>query len=133
MRWSTQALRTVIKAPLCSLGLPMRKQTKYRSIQTEVDGKKFASKFEAERYRELKLLESAGQISGLELQPRFPLRVEGVLIATYVADFGYIDADGKKVVEDVKGFKTPEYRMKRKLFEVCYRPLTVTEIRRSSR
>jgi hypothetical protein len=113
--------------------LPTRTQTKYRAVRTEVDGRSFASKFEAERYGQLKQLASAGQISELELQPRFPLRVEGVHVATYVADFSYIDVNTSKVIEDVKGFRTREYSMKRRLFEALYRPLTITEITRKKK
>ena len=46
---------------------------KYRNIKTEVDGIKFDSKREAQRYQELKLLEKGGVISNLELQPKFEL------------------------------------------------------------
>jgi hypothetical protein len=46
---------------------------KYRAISETVDGHKFPSKAEARRYRELKLLQAAGKIRGLELQPVFKL------------------------------------------------------------
>lgn len=75
---------------------------------------RFASKKEAGRYSELRLLERAGTINGLELQPRFPLKVGGQLICTYVGDFAYFEKQ-KRVVEDAKGFKTREYITKRKL------------------
>ena len=94
---------------------------KYRNTPIEIDGIRFASKREGRRYQELKLLERAGEISALELQPRFPLRVDGKLICTYVADFQYV-AKGKSIatVEDVKGVQTPEFKIKRKLFETLY-------------
>lgn len=60
-----------------------------------------ASKAELKRASELILAQRAGQISGLQLQPRFDLVVEGVKITTYVADFQYIE-NGKTVVEDTK-------------------------------
>jgi hypothetical protein len=112
---------------------PQRKPSKYRNKATWVDGVRFASKKEAARYQELKLLvgEAQGRIErgSLELQPRFPLKVNGQLICTYVADFGYREYDpvyGKvlvAVVEDVKsGFtrKNPVYRIKRKLMKALY-------------
>lgn len=90
---------------------------KYGNKRVEIDGHKFASKKEGRRYTELRLLERAGEISGLKLQPRFPLRVFGKLICTYVADFQYLEKDGRVVVEDAKGFRTREYINKAKLFE----------------
>jgi len=93
-----------------------KKRSKYRSLKTVVDGHEFDSIKEAKRYGELKILEKAGLISNLNLQPSIPLKYEGVLICTYRADFSYFDnAIGSPVVEDVKGFKTPVYRLKKKM------------------
>lgn len=94
---------------------------KYRNKPTEVDGIKFASKREAVRYSQLKLLERAGEISELARQPRFPLTVEGRLICTYVADFFYKDARTQQgVIEDAKGVQTPAFKIKAKLFRAIY-------------
>ena len=79
-----------------------------------VDNICFHSKKEAKRYMELKLAQNVGLISELELQPTFDLSVNGVLICRYRADFRYRQ-DRKQVVEDAKGFKTPEYKLKKKL------------------
>lgn len=92
---------------------------KYRAKRTEVDGITFASRMEAQRYTELRALEQAGEISGLELQPRYDLVVNGVKIGRYVADFRYRE-DGRLVVEDVKGVKTALYRLKKKLVRALY-------------
>jgi hypothetical protein len=109
---------------------------KYRAQPTEVDGIRFHSKKEARRYTELKLLVKAGEIHDLELQPRFPLMVpmrgsgpyERVHVADYVADFRYRQGkQGLLVVEDVKGMKTPVYRLKKKMVEAQY-GLTITEV-----
>ena len=100
---------------------------KFNAVRTEVDGVKFASKKEAARFSELALLNKAGEISDLKLQPRFPCVVNGIKVCTYVADFEYINLDGEVIVEDSKGFKTPMYRLKKKLFEAIYYPLTITE------
>lgn len=94
--------------------------SKYGNVRTEVAGIAFSSKREARRYQELRLYEKAGQISGLELQPRFDLSVNGVKVCTYVADFRYRTADGKTVVEDAKGVKTAVYRLKKKLMIAIY-------------
>ena len=88
--------------------------SKFNAKPTHVDGIRFASKREAHRFTELKCLERAGIISHLELQPRFPLIVGGKVVCTYIGDFRYLE-NGKSVTEDVKGFKTGEYIIKRKL------------------
>lgn len=92
--------------------------SKYRAVPTIVDGIRFASKKEAAHYGTLKILERAGKITGLELQRRFPLLVNGQKVCTYVSDFDYFDESGKQIVEDVKGFKTPAYRLKKKLMQI---------------
>ncbi len=92
---------------------------KYRNQPTFVDGIRFASKKEAYRYRELKILESNNLISNLSLQPRFPLIVNGTKVATYVGDFAYVDDRGK-IVEDVKGIRTPVYKLKKKLLKAIH-------------
>lgn len=93
--------------------------SKYRSVKTLVDGIVFASKKEAMRYLELKFLARAGEITDLELQPAFPIKIAGQKICVYKADFSYQQC-GERVVEDVKGVKTPVYRLKKKLVEAYY-------------
>lgn len=120
---------------------------KFNAVKTVIDGHTFASKLEAKRYGELRLLEKAGKIEGLELQPAFPLRVlltTGTLkgagkalagsyptIGKYVADFKYFNLEAPTgwVVEDVKGFKTELYRWKKKHVEAQY-GITISEITR---
>lgn len=92
--------------------------SKYRNVRTEVDGITFASKKEAKRYWELKLLERAGEITGLELQRRFTLEANGQKICEYVSDFDYFDRHGSQVVEDAKGVRTPVYKLKKRLMKV---------------
>ncbi len=96
---------------------------KYNAKKTVVDGIKFDSRKEAERYKELKALERVGKIDMLELQPRFELQEsfkhKGKTIRKieYVADFLYRDLSTLElVVEDVKGVKTDVYKIKKKLF-----------------
>lgn len=101
---------------------PWKKRAKYRNVKTEVDGIKFDSKKEAKRWVELKQLRDAGRISNLMRQVTFQLVPQVVLDGRkqqpvkYVADFQY-QVGNQIVVEDVKGFKTPEYRMKRKMMK----------------
>ncbi len=98
---------------------------KYKAIKTEVDGITFASKREARYYADLKLLERAGEITHLELQPKFPLVVNGKKVCTYIADFMFRDKDGQLKVWDVKGVITPTFQIKRKLTEALYPHITV--------
>jgi hypothetical protein len=101
---------------------------KYGAKSIEIDGHKFPSLAEGRRYEELKLLQYGGAIEGLELQPIFPLSVNGVKIGTYRADFTYRDCEtGEQVVEDVKGVATPVYKLKAKLVRALY-GVTVQEV-----
>lgn len=93
---------------------------KFRNVPTIVDGIRFASKRESFRYCELKLLQKRGEISGLKLQPRYPLTVNGLHVATYVGDFEYVDFDGRLVTEDSKGVRTRDFINKAKLFHALY-------------
>ena len=93
---------------------------KYHAQKTQVDGVTFHSKKEANRYGQLKLLLQAGEISGLELQPQYPLEVNGQLITKYIGDFRYREKNGDLVLEDVKGTYTPIYRLKKKLVKALY-------------
>ena len=117
------------------------KAHKYGAQPTWVDCVRFASKAEARRYQELKLLEKAGEIEGLELQPRFALMVPSttgnalkaatdglVRIGEYRGDFMYLDYRRGRIVEDVKGYATPLYRWKKRHVEHQY-GITIQEIR----
>lgn len=111
----------------------MRKN-KYNARKVKVDGIVFASQKEADRWRELKLLERAGKITELQRQVPFlliPTQREfcneidekkrrfkkGKVLerkCSYYADFVYMQ-DGNQIVEDAKGKRTKEYVIKRKL------------------
>lgn len=100
---------------------PTPKRSKYGAVRTVVDGITFASKREAARFVELRLLERAGEIRDLRLQPSFEIipaiELDGKKQrpVRYLADFCYMAADGVVVYEDVKGHRTKEYILKRKL------------------
>ena|SRR3989442_143844 len=104
----------------------IRDRSKYSAVPT--DG--FASKREAHRYRELRLLERSGVITELECQVPFALHAATaagpVKVGKYVADFVYIE-NGRKVVEDAKGIRTTLYQWKRKHFESEY-GISITEV-----
>lgn len=96
---------------------------KYHNKRVVIDGKVFDSKKEAERYQVLKMLESANIISNLSRQVPFELvpKQKNERAVKYIADFMYVEtATGKIIVEDVKGFKTDAYKLKRKLFKYRY-------------
>ncbi len=118
----------------------MRGRGRYGNVKKPViDGHRFDSKYESERYLELKLLEKAGKIRDLELQPSFDICIGGVQILMrskrypngrklrYVADFRYsivvaFLAYEKPlgVIEDCKmqsGHSQPEYKIKRALMQ----------------
>jgi hypothetical protein len=104
---------------------------KYHNKKTTIDGVTFDSRREAERYQELKLLERAGLIKQIELQPVFNLIVKtGKSVGVYRADFRYYDTvTGKWIIEDVKAkiTKTPVYRLKKRIVEEVYR-ISISEV-----
>ena len=126
-------------------------KSKYKAVKTTIDGITFDSKKEAKRYTELKLLEKAGMITHLEVQPVYQITINGVDICKYRADFRYLtvraedreqytnskgewivptqtgDPEGQ-IVEDVKGYKTPLYRLKKKLVEASYPGTLIREL-----
>lgn len=98
------------------------KRSKYKAVKTVVDDITFDSKKEAKRYGELKMMEKAGLISDLLLQPGFVIFIKGKKICEYRADFEYWE-QGQRVIEDVKSETTrklPVYRLKKKMFEAAY-------------
>lgn len=103
---------------------------KYRNKPIQVDGIRFASKAEAKRYGELTLLEKAGEIADLKVHPSFYLTVNGIEVCKYVADFAYwvVPGNRKYVVEDVKGVRTRDFVIKKKLMLACL-GINVEEIR----
>ena len=94
---------------------------KYGAKPTTVDGIRFHSMKEARRYQELKLLERAGEIQNLSLQPEFPLHApdQEKPVGRYIADFEYLER-GKTVTEDVKGYDTAFAKWKRKHLKMQY-------------
>ena len=112
--------------------------SKYNAKKVEYNGMTFDSKRELKRYKELELLEQAGEISNLQRQVKYvliPTQREPDTIGvrggvkkgkviehecSYTADFVYNDEYGDLVVEDSKGFRTKDYAIKRKLMLYVY-------------
>lgn len=96
-----------------------RSGNKYNAKGVKVDGKYFDSDAEYRRWRELELLEQAGEIIRLEFHPQYRLVVNNVPVGKYEADSRYIEMDsGKMVVEDVKSpptVKLETYKLKKAL------------------
>lgn len=97
-----------------------------------ITGRRFASKAEARRYNELRMLELAGQIAELECQPRFEIHaLDGTRVGKFSADFRYFDRSTKRVVvEDVKGGKatrTEAYLLRKRLVEAEH-SVTIREV-----
>ncbi len=107
----------------------MIRRNKYNNKKVIIDGIKFDSKQEGNYYDYLKQLKRAGIVERFELQPKFTLqegfRKRGKLFRAidYKADFHVWLADGTDFVVDVKGFETPDFKIKRKLFEKRYKDL----------
>lgn len=101
-------------------------KSKYGSRKVTIDGVTYDSLKEYHRFCDLKLMQRAGIITGLQRQVKYELiptqRINGKVIerpVNYYADFVY-KMDRQLVVEDVKGYKTPEYVIKRKLMLSVY-------------
>ena len=104
--------------------------TKYHNRKTMHQGIRFDSRKEADRYQELLLLEQAGLIRSIELQPRYNLIVNGHKLGFYRGDFRYEEvATGRSVLEDVKSpiTKTAVYQLKKKLIKAIY-DIEISEI-----
>lgn len=118
---------------------PKAKANKFNAEPTIVDGIRFASKKEANRYIELRLLEKAGKISHLVCQPRFDFMINGRPVVSrserypngrqlyWKGDFAYFDGQ-KRIVEDVKGVRTKEYKLKKAIVEAMHPAVRVREV-----
>lgn len=105
-------------------------KSKYNNRKTIIDGITFDSNKEAKRYTVLRSLQEGGYIKGLSLQVPFELipKQDGERAVKYIADFVYYDIEKQMhIVEDVKGFKTDVYKLKRKLFKYRYPEYTFIE------
>ena len=105
--------------------------SKYKNKKVEYDGITFDSKKEADYYHQLKWLKANKQIKGFELQPKFILQEKfkkngkHYRAITYKADFKVIGLDGKAEIIDIKGFVTPMFSIKQKMFEKNFPDLSL--------
>jgi hypothetical protein len=103
----------------------LKSRGKYGNRAVVSGGVRFASAREHRRWLELTALEAAGAISCLRRQVPFDLVANGVTVCRYVADATYYEG-GEYVVEDSKGYRTREYKLKRKLM-LALHGITVRE------
>lgn len=104
----------------------MMARNKFNAKKTWRDGHWFDSKWEADRYSELMLLQRAGEISHLFVKPD-PFDLAGGYInprtgrwsepPTYQVDFSYTNKEGFDILEDAKGVRTSSSVLKRKIVE----------------
>ncbi len=119
-------------------------RSKYRAVRCEAYGRLWASKAELRRYHDLLTMGHAGALRNLELQPRFILTVNGMHVGRYTPDFRYderclgrwhcglmICPGGHwiDVVEEVKGFRTRDYLIRRELFKALFPQIVFREVR----
>lgn len=108
-----------------------KSKSKLRNKAVVIDGIRFQSTWEGERYSILKVLERQGEIHNLQLQVPFNLIVNDHHVTKYVADFVY-EKDGIEIVEDAKGYVTPEFRIKRALMKAVH-DITILETFKNKR
>lgn len=111
----------------------MGRRSKYRAVPTWVDGIRFASKAEAKRYAELRLLEQTKQIRSLKCQPKYVLDIDGESFGEFRGDFEYWEqtcVGEKKICEDVKSkpTKTPLWKLKWRLVKALYPNVEFREV-----
>lgn len=105
------------------------RRNKFNNKKTELNGITFDSKKEAARYYYLSMMQRAGNITNLELQPKIPLMVNGKKLGHYIGDFRYIE-NGEVILEDVKSVatKTAVYNLKKKILASYDPPILIREI-----
>ena len=122
-------------------------RNKYGNRKVIVDGIRFDSRKEARFYIFLKESEKNGEISGLRLQVPYEivpaiyeeqvvhLKTKDKVVEKcvqkavhYVADFVYYDVKtGREEVVDAKGYRTPEYKLKKKMMR-AFKGIEITEV-----
>jgi muconolactone delta-isomerase len=105
----------------------LQPRNKYRARKVEAYGHTFDSTAEYRRYLQLRDMADNGEIRDLQIHPSFEIiprfrdwtgKHHGATY--YEADFRYTDRQGHDTVEDVKGVRTKDYVLKRKLWLSLY-------------
>lgn len=122
-----------------AIGKASKPKRKYRNEPVVVDGVRFDSQAEAKRWLELRGLEKQGLISHLERQPKFKFVINGQKVVSrserypngrqvsWKGDFAYFDGKNR-IVEDVKGFRTKEFILKKAFVEAIWPAVRIVEV-----
>jgi hypothetical protein len=109
-------------------------RSKYGAKPQVIDGIRLASKAEAKRYGQLRQLEMAGAIRGIEMHPVYqiiidgePVKMRNGHIAKYTADFRYFEGE-QRIIEEVKGYVVRDYPLRRAIIEHIYK-VKIREVR----
>lgn len=115
------------EAEALGISIPKKTKSKYNSRKISIDGILFDSQAEANYYCGLKILLKNGVISGFCRQPRFVITEgkNGEKGTEYVADFVVFYPNGAYRIVDVKGVKTPVFKLKVKCFREKYPNLKI--------
>ena len=105
--------------------ITMRIKHKFNAKRVETTDYKFDSKLEHAYYMHLRLLQKAKEVVFFLRQ--VPMHLPGNV--RYVVDFEVFWADGRVTFDDVKGYPTSEFKLKKKLVESLY-PLEIRVITR---
>ncbi len=110
--------RFVPDGKISDSGRVERKPSKFRNIPTVVGGQRFDSRKEATVWQALESLQRVGGIRALRRQVNYRLVVRGALVATFRADYVWVEGT-RVVVADCKSEATRKlerYRIKARLF-----------------
>jgi hypothetical protein len=99
------------------------KKNKYSAKKVDYNGQRFDSKGEAGYCEQLDWRIKAGDIQGYERQVKIPLKVNGVLICNYIADFMVTGKHGEKEIHEYKGLRLPLFDLKWKLLQALQNEL----------
>ena len=95
-------------------------KTYFKSAKkTEYKGSIYDSKFEAQIANDIEMMKLAGEVIKWERQVKIPLEVNGYLVCNYYIDF-IVYRDGETEYIEAKGYPTPVWKLKWKLFEALY-------------
>jgi hypothetical protein len=97
-----------------------KRGNKYGAKTSTYNGHTYHSILEANYAAELDIRVKAGELERWERQVRIPLIVNGQKVCDYTIDFVEYDKKGNVMYTEIKGFETPEWRLKWKLFDALH-------------
>lgn len=120
MKAATRSLRTDV-APYSQWSSVTFDRPSRRFKRSSVDGYRFVTARQVERYGELRRLVDAGDIWGLQVHPGFVFRLNGVQLANYQATFAYcLRLQFKQIVEDVREHRPREWPIHKRLMQAFF-------------